>query len=377
MKILYATDLCGVHDFRLIAAMRQAGHEVLVLTYLADLDRKEFVESGFDIRAIDGVRIENRTDLPLPGRVNMVRRVAHFRRTYRAYRPDIVHAVWLNGMGFLATLAGAFPLAVFAVGSDALVDPFQSVRLKLITRYVVARAQAIWDNSHAMREALVKAAGHPAKNHVIHLGIDAAFFVPSNDREGAKAELGWTGRTVLMQNRTFRPVYGYPTLFDAVARLRADHPNILLAAGGVGPQESALRGLASRLGIEENVTWPGYVPPARTRLMLHGCDVYVNSSFSDSCPASMLEAIAAGKAIVASRAGGNGEWIDHGKNGLLVEAGEVDGLAEGIRRLIEDRPLREAFEKENALHRRASTDFQVYFPQLMKLYETVIAEAGA
>ena len=376
MRILYATDLCGVHDVRLVRQMREAGHEVLALSFRDDLDRKEFRESGWDITAIPGVAIDNRRDLPLPSAINGLKRIAHFKRTYRAWKPDIVHAVWVNRMGFIAAAARAFPLAVMAAGSDVFIDPFESRRLMFLTRYVAKRAQAVWHNSYAMRDAFVETTGRPETNHVFYWGIDPERFPPAEDDTGAKEALRWSGRKVLMQNRTFRPVYGYEYVFEAVVKLKERFDNILLAAGGVGPQEEALRALAKRLDIEDNVTWPGYVDPATTLRMLHAADVYVSASLSDSSSASLLEAVSAGKAIVTTRVGGNVEWVEDGENGLSVEPRDSEGLCAAVGRLLEDGELRRRFERENADHRRPTTDFRLYFPQLMWLYERLAAEWG-
>ena len=369
MKILYATDLCGVHDFRLIKQMREAGHEVMLVTFIPDLDRKTFQESGWDIRAIPGVTVDNRTDLPLPSRLNGLRRIAHFRKVYRKWKPDVVHAVWVNRMGFIACAARAFPVAVMAAGSDVFIDPFQSRHLMFVTRYVGRRAQAVWHNSYAMRDVFVRVAGAPEKNHVFYWGIESERFPPTQDNREARDDLGWTDRTVLMQNRTFRPVYGYPYLFEAVAKLKNDHPNLLLAAGGNGPEEDTLRALATKLDIDNHVAWPGYVAPEETLRLLHACDVYVNASLSDSSSASLLEAVSAGKAIVATNVGGNVEWVEDGVNGLLVPPKDVDALAGAISRLVAAPALRTTFEQENMHHRRQKTDFRHYFPELMALYE--------
>lgn len=373
MKILYASDLCGVHDFRLVSQMRDAGHEVLALSFRDDLDRKEFRDSGWDITAIPGVEIDNRRDLPLPSLANGLRRIAHFTKTCRAWKPDVVHAVWVNRMGFIAAVARAFPLAVMAAGSDVFIDPFESRRLMFLTRYVAKHAQAVWHNSYAMREVFVNVSGHAEKNHVFYWGIDSERFAPGDDTGVAKKELGWGDRPTIMQNRTFRPVYGYEYVFEALAKLKADFPDILLAAGGTGPEEGKLRKLAADLDIEGNLVWPGYVDPATTLRMLHAADVYVNASLSDSSSASLLEAVSAGKAIVTTQVGGNGEWVADGANGLLVRARDVDALAGAVGKLLEDVPLRESFERENALHRRQSTDFRLYFPQLMELYGKLAA----
>ncbi len=102
-------------------------------------------------------------------------------------------------------------------------------------------------------------------------------------------------------------------------------------------REQELRKLVVDLGVSKRV----FISPARDiRDILSILDIYVISSLWEGQPIAMLEAMAAGLPVVATKVGGVPEIIVEGQNGLLAEAEDVDNLAEKIKRLIEDEALR-------------------------------------
>jgi glycosyltransferase involved in cell wall biosynthesis len=99
------------------------------------------------------------------------------------------------------------------------------------------------------------------------------------------------------------------------------------------------------LGIASHVTFSGFVPHVVKINHYRGADVYVQPSFSDAFPLPVLEAMASGLPVVATRVGGIPEAVVNGKTGLLVEPGDAPALAEAILRLVSDKDLRKAMGK--------------------------------
>jgi glycosyltransferase involved in cell wall biosynthesis len=105
---------------------------------------------------------------------------------------------------------------------------------------------------------------------------------------------------------------------------------------GDGPLWAELEELARSLGLGGAVLFAGYRPnPER---FLAAMDVFVLPSRAEAMPLVIPEAWAAGRPVVASRVGGIPELIEDGKTGLLIEPGDVDGLAVRLRRLLADPP---------------------------------------
>ena len=127
---------------------------------------------------------------------------------------------------------------------------------------------------------------------------------------------------------------GVATLLEAVRQA----PAVRLVVAGDGPERPAAQNLASACG--GRVEWKGFLDGAPLRSLLERClAVVVPSQWYENCPYAVLEAMASGRAVVASRIGGIPELVEDGATGLLFEPGDCAGLVERLRRLWDDRSL--------------------------------------
>jgi glycosyltransferase involved in cell wall biosynthesis len=142
-------------------------------------------------------------------------------------------------------------------------------------------------------------------------------------------------------------------VMDAVAALRAEYPDVGLVVAGDGPLLGALQARAASLGLAESVRFPGFVPDVGP---LYGsCDAFVLVSRTEGMPIAVLEAMAWGIPVVASRVGGIPVMLDDGSDALIVEADDASGLREALRRILGDARLR------STLARSARERFERYF----------------
>src|SRR5262249_1385971 len=130
------------------------------------------------------------------------------------------------------------------------------------------------------------------------------------------------------------PNKGTRQLIEALATLadRSDWTAMICGNGAV----DAGRGLANRLGIADRTIFPGWLDAKATADQLRRTDVFVLPSFSEGLPMAILEAFAWGIAVVATPVGSIPEVIEHERNGLIVPVGDVQALAQAIRRLVQD-----------------------------------------
>jgi glycosyltransferase involved in cell wall biosynthesis len=127
---------------------------------------------------------------------------------------------------------------------------------------------------------------------------------------------------------------GHTVLLDALTRL----PGVTASFAGDGPLREHLEGRARRLGISDRTFFLGTVEDIPT--LLARADLFVLTSLNEGLPLSILEAMAAGVAVVATRVGGTPELVIHGETGLLVDPEDPASTAEAIRRLLTDDDLR-------------------------------------
>jgi glycosyltransferase involved in cell wall biosynthesis len=137
------------------------------------------------------------------------------------------------------------------------------------------------------------------------------------------------------------PQKGHAHLLEAVARVAREVPGARLLLAGEGPLRGELQAQAGRLGLNGRASFLGLVPRAALPDLLAQTDVVVLPSFWEGSPVALIEAMSAGKPIVASNVGGNPELVANGENGLIVPPGDPEALAQALLRLARDGALRE------------------------------------
>jgi glycosyltransferase involved in cell wall biosynthesis len=128
---------------------------------------------------------------------------------------------------------------------------------------------------------------------------------------------------------------GVLELLDAVAILRETHPGVLLELAGEGDVDAIAR-RAHALGIGERVLVHGWCEPAARSRLLARASVFALPSHAEGSPMSLLEAMAAGCAVVATRVGGIPDAVRDGRDGLLVPPRDARALAIALARLLDD-----------------------------------------
>jgi len=132
----------------------------------------------------------------------------------------------------------------------------------------------------------------------------------------------------------FDPVKRLEVLLKAVHLLKDRLPRLMLVLIGGGGEEARIRRLAWELRLNQHVIFAGFVDaPARIYPVL---DLYVASSQKEGLPLSLLSAMGAGLAVVATDVPGHREVVIHGETGLLVPAEDLGALAEAVAALLAD-----------------------------------------
>ncbi len=133
---------------------------------------------------------------------------------------------------------------------------------------------------------------------------------------------------------------GHRYLLEAAALLKADGLKLRYQIGGTGPMRAQLEEEVARLDLGEEVRFFGFV--ADTAQFLAGTDIFAMPSLYEGLGVAALEAMAAGKAVVATRVGGLMESVVDGVNGLLVPPRDPVGLASAIGKLARSHSLAES-----------------------------------
>jgi glycosyltransferase involved in cell wall biosynthesis len=158
-------------------------------------------------------------------------------------------------------------------------------------------------------------------------------------RAETRAELGLGDEDVAIGTvANFRAQKNYPNLFEAAEILRGRGVPFRLVAVGQGPLEEEMRALHSRMGLDDVVSLLGYRDDA-VRVM-SACDVFTLASDHEGIPVAVMEALALGLPVVATRVGGVSEAITDDVEGVLVPPRSPEMLADAWQRVVTDAALR-------------------------------------
>jgi glycosyltransferase involved in cell wall biosynthesis len=163
-------------------------------------------------------------------------------------------------------------------------------------------------------------------------------------------------------------------LLEAWAKLAAEWDGRagarLTLAGDRGVDEA--RRTIADLGIDGSAQVRDWLPPSEVVALLASADVFVLPSRSEGQPMSVLEAMAHGVCVVASDVGGIPELVEDGRTGVLVPPDDVDALVGALRRVLDDRDLRERLGAAGRQRVRSEFDVDVVWRRLEALYRQVI-----
>ena len=236
-----------------------------------------------------------------------------------------------------------------------------------IKRWVSGQSERIIANSRMGAEYACARMGLPSGAiRVSYNGVQSVQGAP-----GLRTELGvpeegvlvlFVGRLVVHKD--------VPTLLKAAALLRTRVPGLRVALAGDGPLRDSLAREVQALGLGDVVHLLGQrddVPD-----LIESADVIVLPSLREGLSNVILEGMMGGKPVVASRAGGNIELIEHDRSGLLFDIGDAQALAVALERLARDTALR--VRLGNGARQRALTEFSI--PSMVQAYEKHYGEAA-
>lgn len=362
MNVLMTTEYYfGNPDMvRLSVELASRGHQVDVLTSYSpsfyQFDKHEGVRGINIFEAnphIDIVSLPYTVTLPF----RQVTKIIKQRRI------DVCHSVMARAtnsvaVSFIAKKLGVPHVhTVQGIGTQTgrlHVDLIAKVYDRTVVRFLLKSANKVIVLSKSLTEFAVKSGANPERIVVVSSGVDCSFLDPSKSEAvdgayevrkklGIRSDsivVGYIGRIV--------PVKGLKYLVLAMNILKKKHPNAHLLIVGDGFEKAELQRMAKELGL--NAYFAGW---AKNVLSFYAAiDIFVLPSFFEGLSNSLLEAMAMGKAIIATKVGGNKDIVLDGKNGFLVPTQNPHAISLKIDKLIESAQLRKTigqFNRETAV----------------------------
>ena len=299
------------------------------------------------------------------------RSLSSFRRLVRILRTHDVGYVYLTDQAhtslsyLIMRIAGVRRIIVHS--RISVPDPYPvgpEVWWKRLLKWVWVRIPGIQaDRVYAVSDfvrhrLLVKAQMPRTKVCTIYNGVDLAEFTSSNDLRGGKPTIFVGCRATVHK--------GLDTLIRACKLLRHNSPvtEFRVRYAGDGPDLERLRALVLVLGLDRHFEFLGEIRDVAEEIS-RATIVVVPSNWGDACPTAVLEALACGKPLVATRAGGIPELVSDGVTGLLVAPGDAAQLATAIGMILSDTGLRSRLGSQARADAEARFDVRRYHREVL------------
>jgi glycosyltransferase involved in cell wall biosynthesis len=306
---------------------------------------------GYAQSLLSDTAIKRRTLLAAPfalgaSALAVARELAAARGAGRPY--DLVQAHWVLPNGPPAALPAALlgaPLVVSLHGSDIYLAE-RGWAMALAAAGAFRAAAAVTACSGDLRARGVRLGARPATSAVIPYGVNLRQFRPdAAARAAVRAELGLAeGDPLVIGLGRLVAKKGFGVLLDAWPAVLRAHPRATLAIVGYGDLREPLERQAAELGVAATVRFTGQLERDRAAAYVAAADVFalpIVREGVDGLPNALLEALGAGRAVVASRVAGVPDVVDDGVHGLVVPERDPAALAGAIVRLLGDPGLRE------------------------------------
>jgi phosphatidylinositol alpha-1,6-mannosyltransferase len=261
-------------------------------------------------------------------------------------------------IGWMLKQRYGMPYVCYVHGEEAntatLGEPtgvLSSRQLRWMMQRVVRGAEFLIANSQNTRSILMRGWGLPAKRiRVLHPGVDTAQFVPAEEDESVRSQLGWNNREVVLTVGRLEVRKGHDQIINALHGIREAIPNVLYAIVGEGERRKLLEDLVQRNKLGQHVQFLGEVNDKQLLQCYQQCDLFVlpNRQVGNDIEGFgmvLLEAQACGKPVVAGASGGTAETMRVPETGLLISCDNLNELQAVVHQLLKDRVLRRCMGK--------------------------------
>ena len=368
MRILFWSDMfwpyiggTEIWAARFLSALRERGHELIVVTRRGDLDLPE--EAHY--KGIPLYRFPFRQALA-DGDIDQVMEIRQqVVRLKRSFTPDLVH---ISGLAFSAIFhldtVHAHPAPLLVTLHGETYEPVQ----KQNTLLEQALSAADWitaPSAGTLEYARQLVPGFVPRSSVIHYGLRAPTLSPG-PLPFDPPRLLCLGRLVALK--------GFDVALTAFASIVARYPRARLVIAGDGPERVKLERQAAELELQDAVEFTGWVAPDGVPSLLSTATLVLIPSDTEGLPLVALEAASMARPVIATRVGGLPEAVVHEQTGLLVEPRDSNALAEAIAFLLDHRET--AMEMGQAARQRAEEvlGFERDIDAYESLYRRLVAD---
>jgi len=285
------------------------------------------------------------------------------------FQPDIVyiHFLAVHTLYFsILKMLMRFPYVLSARGNDVLIFPQESRIMNLTLRFSLRVADAVVFNSEFLCQAAMPLIYNiHAPIFIVGDGADLSEF--ENDDKAV------IRHPFIFAMGRFVEKKGFDILIEAMSIINSSFPDLCLVLAGDGPERSKLEAMILAKGMTDRVLLTGFIGRDEIVRYLNGCELFVLPSRIEPVGIVNIEAMAARKAVVATRVGGVPDVIIDGHTGLLAEP-TPESLAEKIIALLNDADSRARMGKAGRMRVEAHYTWEHIANQYLAIFEQVLKD---
>lgn len=355
MKICYLADINSYHTKKWCKYFVSKGHDVNVIS-ISDGECE-----GVKVHSLSINSSLSKKEKSF-GKLSYLNRIKKIKDIINEINPDILHAHYASSYGLFGALSNYHPYIISLWGSDILLFPKEGFIQKNIIKYNFKKADRIFSTSSYMKK---EAKLYTNKSiDITPFGIDTSIFYNKNIREDNILTIGIV--------KSLEKIYGIDYLIRAFANLRKKYTNIQLKIVGEGTQEEALKELAIKLGVSEDISFIGRLSTYEVADFYNKINIGVFPSLSESFGVSVLEAQACGVPVIVSDIEAFRETTIIGKSSLVCKIQDSKSIEEKLEKLILDKELRSNMGQVGSQFVRENFEENVEFEKVERIYNDII-----
>ena len=305
------------------------------------------------------------------GNLGYFANIRFFRAIVAMEKPALIHAHYASGYGTLAAFSG-HPFILSVWGSDVYDFPEKNIFNKFLLKYNLSKAQHIFSTSHCM---LKRTSVFTKKAiAVLPFGVDTKKITPTPTQKSINGKKNITIGTI----KVLSPKYGIEYLIEGFHRAKLQHKqlNLKLNIIGDGPSRHDLERKVSNLGLDDSVSFKGWIDNNDICDELNKIDIFVVPSIldSESFGVAAVEACAAGVPTIVSDVGGLPEVVINNTTGYVVPKADAQAIAERIEFLIANPGEYSAISSRAREHVLSKYNWADNVEEMVKHYFRIIRE---
>jgi L-malate glycosyltransferase len=379
MQLAYIADPLSIHTQRWLTFFARQGHAV----HLIDLRAPGRVPAP-PLPGVTIHEVHKGPKLPLPraqGLLYYPVAAARTRRIVARLRPALLHAHYISEHAWVAALSGFRPLVLTAWGGDVLAEQGALDRRsqRLLTPFAIRAAALLTADAAPLVAVLDRYRRPTTPVLLIRFGADHALFHPGVATAALRQALDLGAGPVVFSPRSFQPVYRIELIVRAWPLVIAQRPDarLLLKSYFADPAYAArLQQLVAELGIADSVRFAGATDYDALPAYYNLAAATVSVPASDGLPATVLEALACGSALVVTDLPWTHGVIVHEQNGLLVPPGDVVAITTALLRLLNDAELRQRLVANGLTFSAAHGDWDGEMRKMEQGYRGLVQREG-